>query len=60
MFNRLWRKLAALFHLNDRIVCEMSVGLGDADYHDYHDTVHKWADSFGELECERCGKKFRI
>lgn len=52
----LWMWVLARFHLSDEAVCRMSDG--PTDYHDYHDTEHKYPDHFWELQCERCGKKF--
>ena len=57
---RLWRGFLARFHLSDAAVCELSEGLGLADYHDYDDTEDGQPWHFVELECRRCGKRFLI
>lgn len=51
----------AFFRLSPQAICEMSRGRGlYNDYHDYPDTVDRTPWHFAELECKRCGKKFRI
>lgn len=53
-------KFLAYYRLNDKAVCTMSAGMGEVDYHDYHDTAEEFPDHFAVLTCKRCGKKFRI
>ena len=57
-----WLKhLVAFLHLSDRVVCELSVGLGVADdYHDYPDSIEGQPWHFTTLTCKRCSKKFII
>lgn len=53
--------ILARFRLNKRYVCEMSKGKGIYDdYHDYSDTKDKFPLHLANLNCERCGKEFRI
>lgn len=61
---RLIRRLKAFFRLDLALVCELSRGMGNFDYHDYPDDYpddiigEPW--HFGYLTCKRCGKKFTI
>lgn len=55
---RLYRKLAALYRWDLKIVCEESVGMGSIDYHDYMDDEIKTPSHGLTLQCERCGKRF--
>ena len=51
----------ALFHLNDKIVCEESERLKSViDFHDYKDSIEGEPWHFVLLQCKRCGKYFRI
>ena len=53
--------ILARFRLNKRYVCELSKGKGlYDDYHDYPDTKDKFPLHLANLNCERCGKEFRI
>ncbi len=61
-----WRRFVrwfkARFHLDEKIVCEMSEGLGTHDdYHTYEDDTRAmpW-DHMIPLCCSRCGKQFYI
>lgn len=55
------RWFIAFFHLDGRIVCEMSVGRGDYDdFHDYTDSQSKYPGHLIAMSCRRCGKTFMI
>lgn len=60
IMKKLIRKFIARLHLNNRIVCEESIGLGLVDFHDYSDSIDGEPWHFGPIECKRCGKKFII
>lgn len=60
MLTRLWLWLLAYFHLSDAAVCEMSRGMGVADYHDYPDDERGIPVHFATLRCKRCGKTFHL
>jgi hypothetical protein len=57
---RIILRLLAWLHWSDKAVCEMSKGMGLADYHDYPDDVQGEPWHFAELTCKRCGKTFTI
>jgi hypothetical protein len=57
---RLWKWFLAFFHLSSAAVCEMSVGKGLADFHDYCDSYENAPMHFHVYECARCGKEFII
>lgn len=56
----LWHRFLAYFRLNKKLVCEMSRGMGDTDYHDYPDSIEGGPLHFTRLTCKRCGKRFTI
>jgi hypothetical protein len=56
----LWRRFLARFRLNLDAVCEMSVGKGLCDYHDYPDSKEGYPDHFVVMKCVRCDKEFSI
>lgn len=60
MLRRLYRWCLARYRLNLKVVCEESVGLGLADYHDYPDSEHGQPWHFCTMKCKRCGKEFAI
>lgn len=58
---RAWRKFLATFRLSESAICEMSAGLGVADYHDYPDESDLAPPMHGyTYHCQRCGKAFII
>lgn len=59
--NRYWKLLLAWTRLNNRAICEMSIGRGERnDFHDYPDSVYDtpWHDM--PHVCIRCSKRFFI
>lgn len=56
----LWRWFLARFRLDLDAVCDMSIGLGPVDYHDYPDSFEGEPYHFTTLTCRRCGKEFSI
>lgn len=56
----IWKLFLAYFHIDSTVVCEMSKGKGNVDYHDYRDDEHKLPLHFMLMKCERCGKEFTI
>lgn len=60
MIRRLWRWFLARFRLDLDVVCDMSLGMGLVDYHDYPDSFDGEPDHFTTLTCRRCGKEFTI
>ncbi len=57
---RFWRWFKARFRIDLDLVCDLSKGMDDVDYHDYPDDIHGYPDHFVQLTCKRCGKRFRI
>ena len=41
-------------------VCDLSLGMGEIDYHDYPDSFEGEPWHFATLTCKRCGKRFTI
>jgi hypothetical protein len=58
--NKVIQKILALFRLNEKAICDASVGFGPYDYHDYPDSIEGEPWHFYLLTCKRCGKKFFI
>ena len=57
----MWRRAKAWLRWDLRLVCELSEGLGDADYHDWPDDQEMnfpW--HMMRHTCTRCGKRFII
>mgnify|MGYP006290484283 CR=1 FL=1 len=48
----------AFFRLSMKAVCEWAAY--GYDYHDYPDDIYGHPMHFVTMECQRCGKKFRI
>lgn len=57
---RFWRWFLARFRLSPDAVCDMSLGMGLVDYHDYPDSFEGEPWHFAVLTCKRCGKQFTI
>lgn len=56
-----WRIFLATFRLSNSAICEMSAGMGLADYHDYPDENDLAAPMHEHTyHCDRCGKAFTI
>lgn len=55
---RLWRRFLAWSRLDLDAVCDLSLRMGEADYHDYPDDWHGQPEHFTRLQCRRCGKEF--
>jgi hypothetical protein len=56
----IWMYWLARLRLSDRAVCVMSSNKGNADFHDYPDSIEGRPDHFVTMRCKRCGKEFTI